>query len=252
MAMPYRETPEDRLLMDRPFRVWRGRRIDTRWAGGWLTPDGEYIPIDYANGVTHETIAEDRGSRITGSGSIMTRPPIMRLFDVAKWMRITYFRYSSFCVELKGSLVGRSSSVTGMNERQLAAYNRRRQLALVRFVGDFSRFEEYYLNDVRFDSFNKFRAGIWDDAVAPRRSGCDGDAPGHPSRRVALAPEWRTETVVALARQMCGSGDYAAMPVLADALEEAGCDDSAVLDHCRGSEPHARGCWVVEWALGQE
>src|SRR5262249_30765156 len=58
----------------------------------------------------------DRGRQIVGSGSIMTRPPIMRIFDIAKWMRITYFKYSSFCVELKGSLIDHYSSVSGMNE----------------------------------------------------------------------------------------------------------------------------------------
>lgn len=252
MAMPYQEKPEDRLLMDKPFRVWRGMRIDTRWAGGWLTPEGEYIPVDYARGVTHETIAEDRGSQIMGSGSIMTRPPIMRIFDVVKWMRITYFEYSSFCVELKGSLVSYSVSVSRTNERVLTAQNRRRQLALVKFVRDFTRFEEYYLNDIRFDSFKKFRAGIWNDAVAPRAVGCIGDDPDHPSCGVALAPEWRTETAVAIARGMCASGDFGAMPVLADALEDAGCDDYTLLDHCRGPCPHVRGCWVVDLVLGKE
>ena len=39
------------------------------------------------------------------------------------------------------------------------------------------------------------------------------------------------------------------LPLLADALEEAGCDDRVVLDHCRGPGPHARGCWVVDLVL---
>ena len=36
------------------------------------------------------------------------------------------------------------------------------------------------------------------------------------------------------------------MPVLADALEEAGCANAAILDHCRGREQHRRGCWVLD------
>jgi hypothetical protein len=42
------------------------------------------------------------------------------------------------------------------------------------------------------------------------------------------------------------------MPILADALEEAGCTDAAILGHCRGPGPHVRGCWVVDLLLGKE
>jgi hypothetical protein len=42
------------------------------------------------------------------------------------------------------------------------------------------------------------------------------------------------------------------LPILADALEEAGCTDQAVLDHCRGPFPHVHGCWVVDLILGKE
>jgi hypothetical protein len=36
------------------------------------------------------------------------------------------------------------------------------------------------------------------------------------------------------------------LPILADALEDAGCGDSEILGHCRGPRPHARGCWVLD------
>ncbi len=42
------------------------------------------------------------------------------------------------------------------------------------------------------------------------------------------------------------------MPILADALEESGCDSADVLSHCRGPGPHARGCWVVDGVLWKE
>jgi hypothetical protein len=41
------------------------------------------------------------------------------------------------------------------------------------------------------------------------------------------------------------------LPILADALEEAGCDDARVLAHCRDDAHHARGCWVVDLILRQ-
>ena len=42
------------------------------------------------------------------------------------------------------------------------------------------------------------------------------------------------------------------MPILADALQDAGCDEERILDHCRGNGPHVRGCWVVDLVLGKE
>jgi hypothetical protein len=74
---------------------------------------------------------------------------------------------------------------------------------------------------------------------------------GNPFRPVAFDPLWRTSTAVGLARTMFESRDFAAMPVLADALEEAGCDNADVLAHCRGPGPHVRGCWVVDLVLGK-
>lgn len=65
-------------------------------------------------------------------------------------------------------------------------------------------------------------------------------------------PAWRTPTAVALARQMYESQEFGAMLILADALQDADCDNADVLDHCRGPGPHARGCWVVDLVLGKE
>jgi len=74
----------------------------------------------------------------------------------------------------------------------------------------------------------------------------------NPFRTVTVAPSWLTSTVVALARQIYDSRDFSAMPILADALQDAGCDNEAILDHCRGPGPHVRGCWVVDLLLGKE
>jgi hypothetical protein len=74
----------------------------------------------------------------------------------------------------------------------------------------------------------------------------------NPFRPVAFDPSWRTSTTVGLARTMYESRDFGAMPVLADALEEAGCDSPDVLGHCRDPNGgHVRGCWVVDLVLGK-
>jgi hypothetical protein len=51
---------------------------------------------------------------------------------------------------------------------------------------------------------------------------------------------------------MYDTRDFAAMPILADALEEAECDNLDILAHCRGPGPHVRGCWVVDLMLGKK
>jgi hypothetical protein len=75
---------------------------------------------------------------------------------------------------------------------------------------------------------------------------------GNPFRPVAFSPSWRTDTAVALARQTYESRDFGAMPILADALQDAGCDNTHILSHCRGQGPHVRGCWVLDLVLGKE
>ncbi|MBP3959963.1 hypothetical protein J8F10_32375 [Gemmata sp. G18] len=73
-----------------------------------------------------------------------------------------------------------------------------------------------------------------------------------PFRPVALDPAWLTSTVVALAQGIYDGGAFDRLPILADALQDAGCDSKDVLGHCRGPGPHARGCWVVDLLLNKE
>ncbi len=75
---------------------------------------------------------------------------------------------------------------------------------------------------------------------------------GNPFRPATLDSNWRTSTAVAIARGMYDSRDFAATPILADALQDAGCENEDVLTHCRGPGPHVRGCWVVDLVLGKE
>lgn len=73
-----------------------------------------------------------------------------------------------------------------------------------------------------------------------------------PFIRVTFSPSWHTDTALTLARQMYESREFSAMPILADALQDAGCENADILAHCRGPGPHVRGCWVVDLVLGKE
>jgi hypothetical protein len=76
---------------------------------------------------------------------------------------------------------------------------------------------------------------------------------GNPFHPVTFSPEWQTDTALSLARQMYDNRDFSAMPILADALQDAGCDNEDILAHCRDPKAtHVRGCWVVDLLLGKE
>jgi hypothetical protein len=72
-----------------------------------------------------------------------------------------------------------------------------------------------------------------------------------PVGRRAVEVSWRTATVLAFARHVYDARDSGGLPVLADALEEAGCDDRELLAHLRGGGPHCRGCFVLDALLGK-
>jgi hypothetical protein len=62
---------------------------------------------------------------------------------------------------------------------------------------------------------------------------------------------WNNGTVIDLATAIYEARDFERLPVLADALEEAGCMQPAMLQHARGGGVHARGCWLVDRLLGK-
>lgn len=75
-----------------------------------------------------------------------------------------------------------------------------------------------------------------------------------PSRLVSIAESWlswNSGTIPKFAETIYADRAFDRLPVLADALEEAGCDDTGLLSHLRGPGPHARGCWVLDLLLGK-
>lgn len=77
----------------------------------------------------------------------------------------------------------------------------------------------------------------------------------NPYRPGWIEPEWLTwhdGTVVKLAQSIYDNRAFDHLPILADALEEAGCSNAGILNHCRQPGEHVRGCWVVDLALGKE
>jgi hypothetical protein len=77
------------------------------------------------------------------------------------------------------------------------------------------------------------------------------DVFGNPFQSSEMQLEWFTVDVLALARGIYADRAFDRMPILADALQDAGCDDEDVLAHCREPREHVRGCWVVDLLLGK-
>ncbi len=101
-------------------------------------------------------------------------------------------------------------------------------------------------------------AHVWSYAIGGELAGAEKqqlallrDVFGNPFRPVALDLSWGSGTVLSLARHIYESRDFSAMPILADALQDAGCNNDDILDHCRGPGPHVRGCHVLDLILGK-
>jgi hypothetical protein len=75
-----------------------------------------------------------------------------------------------------------------------------------------------------------------------------------PFHAVPIDPQWlgwRDRTVEKIAQSIYADRSFESMPILADALEEAGCADPLILAHCREKRGHVRGCWVLDLLLGK-
>jgi hypothetical protein len=110
------------------------------------------------------------------------------------------------------------------------------------------------LGDSAAHAYAWAKVGDFNNRLADERA-CQSlllrDIFGNPFRRVSVDPAWLTSTVVALANGIYAERAFDRMPILADALQDAGCDNDDVLTHCRGDGPHVRGCWVVDMLLGK-
>jgi hypothetical protein len=81
------------------------------------------------------------------------------------------------------------------------------------------------------------------------------DIMGNPFQPTYLKPaclQWKEGAIPKMAHSIYQERRFTDLPILADALAEAGCTDQTILDHCRQAGEHVRGCWVVDLCLGRE
>ena len=75
--------------------------------------------------------------------------------------------------------------------------------------------------------------------------------PYRPVTIPAALLKWNDRAVIRIAQAIYDERAFDRLPILADALEDADCDDADILSHCRGPGPHVRGCWVVDLLLSK-
>jgi hypothetical protein len=103
-------------------------------------------------------------------------------------------------------------------------------------------------SSIENDVFRHARRGLsW-----PSQADLVREVIGNPFRPMAFDPKWRTADVTGVARGIYDDRAFDRLPLLADALMDAGCGDDDILAHCRSSGPHVRGCWVVDLVLGRK
>jgi hypothetical protein len=113
-------------------------------------------------------------------------------------------------------------------------------------------FEHTRLYRGYFALHQAFTEETQEDSPCPALDLLWADLSGGMSLPTQFEPAWRATDVVALARGIYEERAFDRMPILADALQDAGCTDRVLLLHCRGPFAHARGCWVVDLVLGKE
>jgi hypothetical protein len=126
--------------------------------------------------------------------------------------------------------------------------------SLFKAVTVVARFAEELLTGARARDYHDVASPSRLGAVSSRQCDLLRDVLGNPFRLARINQAcltWNDGTIPKLAQGIYDDRAFDRLPILADALEDAGCDNADILAHCRGPGPHVRGCWVVDLILGK-
>jgi hypothetical protein len=166
-----------------------------------------------------------------------------------------------FCYACARRILGRVEGAVDQAERRVGqrsgwkkkAHSAAWLLQVVpRFLNGGSEREEY-VGELQID---QLASAVWgpgsghpDEGDVIEQAGLLRDIVGNPFRPAAIRPEvlaWDGGRVSKLGQPIYDERRFDDLPILADALEDAGCTDQGILDHLRSPGPHVRGCWVVD------
>jgi hypothetical protein len=210
------------------------------------------------NPYRHEYLLPDRKHRLLACGlcrqvvPLVERPALRSVLDVSEAFADGLVTASELARARYGaSQIAESRTKCPAKKRFASAVAKAASLALPSSLNWFKTIDPAIVDRISRALCNGLDL-LAGDGVAPpqlpRYGALFDDVVPH---RVTCCPEWRTSTAVAIARWMYDAREFSAMPILADALQDAGCDSDELLDHCRGPGPHIRGCWVIDLLLGK-
>jgi hypothetical protein len=184
----------------------------------------------------------------------------MRLFAVACYWQVEVFHWDEPLFDAEVEAVGRyADGLIGRDGLLAASLAHYRQLfpgeeeSALQFVSQEADYAawmaDWAAQRTRYAGEGAWPAGAAEAGQADLLRDIFGPLP---FREVHLDLGWLTPSVLSIARRAYDERDFTALPVLADALADAGCDNEDLLRHCR--EPglaHCRGCWIIDLLLGR-
>jgi hypothetical protein len=204
--------------------------------------------VGYARGAAHT--AGEAVTYAADAVQLLFAPPGPETFD----QLLTAVREADALWVLARQNVVNAHKLAAEGDRFADEYNalnpKKARLAMSRAEGIVSKLERTDggdAADLREKTYNRLLARTLHELV------------GNPFQEYRFDSRWRTETVLVLARTIREERAFDRMPILADALLDADCDEEAVLRHCRGTEKHTpdkpqhlRGCWVLDLILAPD
>ncbi len=176
--------------------------------------------------------------------------------------------YSAACWERASEAYPQAQRVASLLEQHVEGFATRVASLLEQHVEGFATSEQVRAG-LRLAGVRGLINDGWDSAwCASRRLLADSQAGdtsvvpvdllreffGNPLQPIDMDPlwlSWNNATVVQIAQRIYDEKAFGQLPILGDALQEAGCEHEDIVSHCYADTPHVRGCWVVDLMLGQ-
>jgi len=191
------------------------------------------VAEDFADGLARD---EELQTAFTSAGDVPCDPTPALTTPLSEHTDSARMVFAGFCASSTASYAARNTAA-----RHILPYNLLRRAAEAMAYGAF---------DVSDPAFTA--SDLAEDVERIGQAAVVREIFGNPFRPVTLDPIWLTSIVQNLAAIIYDERAFDRLPILADALEDCGCTNADILNHCRQPGEHVRGCWVIDLLLAKE